>query len=140
MTYWPRRAFILGVLGLCGAARVVDVSARRAQSEDARLPARARTDAARYLGSEESARVLGEAFMAQLKLDVTVENVREAARGALAVMQAARPPEAALKTLQQAIRRDFREGRVISLRGWVLSRTELELCALLLLDVGADVK
>ena len=132
MTRWPRRDFLLSVLGACGTARIFDAPALRAQALERQLPARAGTVAARYLGNAASARVVGEAFMAHLKLDVTTENIREAARDALEAIQAARTPDAALKVLQQAVRRDFREGRVIHLQGWVVSRTELEVCALTL--------
>jgi hypothetical protein len=133
MTSWPRREFILAVLGACGTAPLFDAPALQAQAAEAQLPARARIAAARYLGAAAPARVLGEAFMASLTLDVTVENVGEVARDTLVAIQAARTPAAAVKVLQQAVRDDFREGRTVHLHGWVLSRTELELCALSLL-------
>ncbi len=47
---------------------------------------------------------------------------------------AASPGErAAIAALVQAVRRDFREQRTVELEGWVLSRTEVELCLLTLL-------
>lgn len=38
--------------------------------------------------------------------------------------------EGARATLREAIRNDFRENRTFQVRGWVLSRTEADLCAL----------
>ena len=35
--------------------------------------------------------------------------------------------------LVAAVRQDFREGRSVQVEGWILSRTEAELCALTLL-------
>ena len=78
--------------------------------------------------------------MSHLELAVTPESVREAARDTLDVIAQARTRQAALTALRQAVRRDFQEGRSIELQGWVLSRTELELCALTLFSAaGAPV-
>ncbi len=39
------------------------------------------------------------------------------------------------RLIQEKIRKDFREGRIVRVRGWILSRTEARLYALLTLSV-----
>ena len=135
----PRREFLLRVLAACGTPFVAPVeSARAAQTP----PADLQTDinsgaAASYFGTAISAaRAIGEAYLRQLEVEPTRASILEHTAGALQIIATARTQKAALTELVSAVRRDFQEGRILQLEGWVVSRTEVELCALTLLSAA----
>jgi predicted regulator of Ras-like GTPase activity (Roadblock/LC7/MglB family) len=136
MKAYPRREFLLRVLAACGtplAAPIVSASA--AQTPAAPLADPTARIAATYFGAgADAVRVIGEAYLRQRGVEATRASILEHAAGALQILAAAGNQEAALADLVSAVRRDFQEGRVIELEGWVLSRTEVELCALTLLS------
>ena len=88
--------------------------------------------AGRYLGagSLEAARAIGEAYLTQINVERTDEAILEAARGTSALISRAPDDTAAVVALVERVRRDFRAARVVSVGGWVLSQTEVELCVL----------
>jgi len=135
----PRRAFLLRVLAACGTPLVAPVVPAGA---DQRPPADPRTDmnsraAASYFGTGiAAARAIGEAYLRQRKVEATRAAIIEHTAGAQQILAGARTEKAALTALASAVRRDFLEGRIVQLDGWVLSRTEVELCALTLLPVS----
>ena len=132
----PRRAFLLQVLAACGTpllAPVVSAQADRTPQAEPRTDTNARVAASYFGAGADAARAIGAAYLRQLGVEPTRGSILEHAGGALKVLGAARSEEAALADLIGAVRRDFQEGRVLLLEGWVLSRTEVELCALTLL-------
>jgi hypothetical protein len=64
---------------------------------------------------------------------VNRESVLAAARGTIEVIDRSRDEPGAIRAIVRAVRRDFEEGRSVQVEGWILSRTEAELCALTLL-------
>jgi hypothetical protein len=150
----PRREFLLRVLAACGAPFIApSVSVRADQSpqpasaalrrgspepEGQRRPGpqldRSSQAAARYFGAAAgAARAIGEAYLRQLQLEPERESILEHTRGALQIIASARTQRAATTALVGAVRRDFQEGRILQLEGWIVSRTEVELCMLTLL-------
>jgi len=132
----PRREFLLRVLAACGTpfiAPSVSVRAGQTPRPGPQLDTSAQT-AARYFGAATGAtRAIGEAYLRQLRLQPGREAILEHTRSTLDIIASARTPQAAMTALVGAVRRDFQEGRVLQLEGWLVSRTEVELCALTLL-------
>lgn len=110
---WGRRDFVLGALGLALGAVA------------ARLPGRASAGRAlsRLPRDRRAARALGRAYLA--------EHPEEAGRLRALLARNATPLGAG--ELRARIRRDFEEVRLVRVRGWLLSRTEARLCALVAL-------
>lgn len=134
MTNLPRRAFLLSALSACGAPFLSGRPAAGAQLPAApNILTRGAQTAASFFGTAAVAREIGEAFLDHVQSDRDPESIRAATAGTLDLISAAKTRQAALTALVRAVRTDFREGRIIELHGWVLSRTEAELCALALL-------
>jgi hypothetical protein len=134
----PRREFLLRVLTACGTPLVASVASMGANREPQIQPQPRRDMNSRaavsYFGAgADAARAIGEAYLRRLEIEPTRASILEHTGGALQILAAARSQKAALTALASAVRLDFREGRVLQLEGWVLSRTEVELCALMLL-------
>jgi hypothetical protein len=88
-----------------------------------------------YFGDQADAvRAVGEAYLRQLGRDTTRESVVAAARGALEAINGSRDQPGAIRALVRAVRDDFERGQTVQVEGWILSRTEAEICALTLLD------
>ena len=91
------------------------------------------TAAAGYFGGRtDAARAIGEAYVRHLGLDTNAESIRKVSPGALKIIARAPSQQDAISALALAVRRDFQEGRSVQLEGWIVSRTEAELCALTL--------
>lgn len=134
MTDLPRRAFLLSALTACGAPFLAGRTAAGAQAPAAPdASTRGAQTAAGFFGAAGATRAIGEAFLDHVRSERDPESIRAAAAGALGLISAARTRQAALTSLVRAVGTDFREGRTVELHGWVLSRTEAELCALALL-------
>ena len=132
MTGVPRREFLWQALMACASGVLVPTSAAAAQSGQA---GRAAQMGAGYFGDQgESIRAVGEAYLRSLGRDTTRESVVVAARGALRLIDRSRDQPGAIRALVRAVREDFERGRSVQLEGWILSRTEAEICALTLLD------
>jgi hypothetical protein len=132
MTVTPRREFLWQALSACAAAVMVPVPA--AASQSVRID-RATAMSAGYFGDRADAvRAVGEAYLRQLGRDTTRESILEAARGALKAIDRSRDQPGAIRALVGAVRDDFARGRSVQLEGWILARTEAEICALTLLD------
>jgi len=129
MNSYPRREFLLRALAACGTPFLMPL----ASVEGLQKP-QAGTAAAGYFGGRtDAARVIGEAYVRQLGLDTSAESIRKASLGALEVIERASSQQNAIRALSLAVRRDFQQGRSVQLEGWIVSRTEAELCALTLL-------
>ena len=135
----PRREFLLRVLAACGAPLVAPVVSA---SGDQQPQAEPRGDmnfrgAVSYFGAgANAARAIGEAYLRRLEVEPTRASILEHTASAWRILAAARSQKAALTELVSAVRRDFLEGRVLQLEGWIVSRTEVELCALTLLPAA----
>jgi hypothetical protein len=130
MTTFPRRDFLLQALTVCGSALLAPLAQGSQATPDARS-ARASTG---YFGDRADAvRAIGEAYLRQLGRDTNPESIRASARGALESIGRARDERSAIQALVRAVRTDFERGRSVQLEGWILSRTEAEICALTLL-------
>ena len=128
MNSYPRREFLLRALAVCGTPFLMPL----ASVEGVQKP-QAGTAAAGYFGGRtDAARAIGEAYVRQLG-DTSAESIRKASLGALEVIERASSQQNAIRALGLAVRRDFQQGRSVQLEGWIVSRTEAELCALTLL-------
>jgi hypothetical protein len=132
MTSIPRRDFLCQALTVCGSALLASESlAQEGQSPPAARAARASTG---YFGDRaDTVRAIGEAYLRQLGREPNQESILAAARGALESIDRARDEQGAIRALVRAVREDFERGRAVQLEGWILSRTEAEICALTLL-------
>ena len=131
MTAIPRRDFLYQALAVCGSALVAQ---RPAHGHQATASDRAVRSSAAYFGERASAvRAIGEAYLRQLGRDANRESILAAARGTLESIDRSRDERSAIQTLVRAVREDFERGRTVQLDGWILSRTEAEICALTLL-------
>ena len=136
MTAIPRRDFLCQALAACGSALVAPETL--AHGHQATASDRAVRSSAAYFGERASAvRAIGEAYLRQLGRDPNRESILAAARGTLESIDRARDERSAIQTLVRAVREDFERGRVVQLEGWILSRTEAEICALTLLAAEA---
>jgi hypothetical protein len=134
----PRREFLLRVLAACGTPFIAPSFSVRAGQTPRTGPQLDRSSqaAARYFGAGTgAARAIGEAYLRQRDLQPQREAILEHTRGTMDMIASARTQQAAMTALVGAVRRDFQEGRVLQLEGWLVSRTEVELCALTLLPV-----
>ena len=133
MTVIPRREFLWQALSACAAG--VLVPAQSAWAVQNGYIDRAATMGAGYFGDQgDAVRAVGEAYLRQLGRDTSRESVVAAARGALEAIDRSRDQPGAIRALVRAVRDDFERGRSVQLEGWILSRTEAEICALTLLD------
>ena len=132
MSVIPRREFLWQVLTACASGVLVPT---RASAQSGQVN-RAATIGAGYFGDQgDAVRAVGEAYLRQLGRDTTRESVVAAARGALDIIDRSRDQPGATRALVRAVRGDFERGRTVQLDGWIVSRTEAEICALTLLDV-----
>jgi predicted regulator of Ras-like GTPase activity (Roadblock/LC7/MglB family) len=131
----PRREFLLRVLAASGTPLVFPglVGADQTSQAEPRRDARAQAAASYFGAAVDAARAIGEAYLRQIKVEATRASILEHSGGALQILATAQSQKAALTELVSAVRRDFQEGSVIQLEGWIVSKTEAELCALTLL-------
>ena len=128
MNSYPRREFLLRALAACGTPFLMPLASVQGLQKP-----QAGTAAAGYFGGRtDAARAIGEAYVRQLG-DTSAESIRKASLGALEVIERASSQQNAIRALGLAVRRDFQQGRSVQLEGWIVSRTEAELCALTLL-------
>ena len=132
MTAIPRREFLWQALAACAAGALIPAhSVWGAQSGQAD---RGATTSTGYFGDQADAvQAVGKAYMRQLGRDATRESVLAAARAALETINRSKDQPSAIRALVRAVREDFERGRSVQLEGWILSRTEAEICALTLL-------
>ena len=130
----PRREFLLQALLACGAPYLpIPAGAQiREPAPRSAAPDRGARLAEGYLGatSLDAARAIGEAFLTHLNLERSNDSIATAAQSTLDVIARAPSAAAAISALVQNVRRDFRTDRFVQLEGWLLSRTELDLCLL----------
>jgi hypothetical protein len=133
MTAIPRRAFLLQALSACATGVLLPAQAASA-GQSAQID-RASTMGAGYFGDQaDVVRAVGETYLRQLGRDASRESIVAVARVAIDTIDRARDQPAAIRALVRAVRDDFERGRMVQLDGWILSRTEAEICVLTLLD------
>ena len=133
MKSYQRRDFVLQALVACGTGLLLpSIGFGGAQVQQTRTgPAEA---VAGYFGYRlDAARAAGTAYLTQLGSDTTAPSILAATRNTTAIIEGAVSQREAIEMLVAAVRQDFREGRSVQVEGWILSRTEAELCALTLL-------
>lgn len=128
MRGYPRREFVLRALTACGTFFFVPT--RSVLGQDAQG---ARAAAEYFGGRTDAARTVGTAYLRQLGLEATPASILQAARGATRTIARASSQQKAIAALVRDVQRDFREERSVQVEGWILSRTEVELCLLSLL-------
>ena len=132
MTTTPRRDFLWQALAVCGSTLLAP--AATAGAAQATATARVRQASRGYFADRaEAVRAIGEAYLRQLGATTDSESVLAAARGALQAIERARDERRAIERLVRVVREDFERGRTVQVEGWILSRTEAELCVLTLL-------
>ena len=132
MTTIPRRELLWRALTVCGSALLAPGSL--AQGSQTMPSARATLASSGYFGDRAGAvRAIGEAYLRQLGREPNRESIHAAARGTLESIDRARDERSAIRALVRTVREDFERGRAVQLEGWILSRTEAEICALTLL-------
>ena len=130
---WSRRAFVGAGLA-CGGTLLAGVPLHRC-----RTTAPAPEGDARALGGllsqRESASVIGRAYLAQ--------RPEEADPAALVRALLAHGPDSSRaapgqlrRWMAERLSRDFADGHVVSIDGWVLAVSEARLCALVVLGTG----
>ena len=132
MNSYPRRAFVLRALAACGAPFLMPA----ASVDGLQKPQAGAAAAGYFVGHTGAASAIGEAYLRQLGLDTSAESIRKSTLGAVEVIQRASSQQTAISALALAVRRDFQRGRSVQLEGWIVSRTEAELCALTLLSAA----
>ena len=128
MKSYPRREFVLRALAACGTPFLMPV----ASLEGWQKP-QADTTASYFGARIDAARTIGEAYLRHLGVDTSPESIRKASLSTLKIIEQASAQQNAITALELAVRRDFQNGRSVQLEGWIISRTEAELCALTLL-------
>jgi hypothetical protein len=132
MNSYPRREFLLRALAACGTPFIMP----SVSVEGLQKPRTGAAAAGYFGGRTDLARAIGEAYLRQLGLDTNAESIRKATRNAFEAIERASSQQNAISALGRAVRRDFQQGRSVQLEGWIVSRTEAELCALTLLPAA----
>ena len=133
MNSYHRRDFVLQALVACGTAFLVP-SIGFGDAQDQQTRTGAGEAVAGYFGYRvDAARAAGTAYLKQLGSDTTAPSILAATRGTTTMIEGAANRREAIEMLVAAVREDFRAGRSVQVEGWILSRTEAELCALTLL-------
>ena len=132
MTSFPRREFLSRALAACAAAGLGP--ARLADGAQSNQSGQVASTSAAYFGDQAAAvRALGEAYLRLLGRDSGDDSVRAASRGTLELIDRSRDQPRAIRALVRAVQQDFEEGRVVQVEGWILAKTEAELCTISLL-------
>lgn len=133
----PRREFLIRALMACGAPFLSELTqAQTAQKPLPQIsPKRGAQVATTYfgVGDADTPRAIGAAYLKQLGVESTEQAILAAADDTLQLIARSPTEAAAVTALTEAVRRDFREQRSVQLEGWIISRTEAQLCVLSLL-------
>jgi hypothetical protein len=133
----PRREFLLQALAACGTAWAAP--ARLVEGgQSAPLDRAARAGTAYFGGNADAVRAIGEAYLQQLGREANRESMLAAARGTIGLIDRSRDEPGAIAAIVRAVRQDFERGRSVQVEGWILSRTEAEMCVLTLLTAGGE--
>lgn len=109
------RRIVVGALGAAALSLALPRGLRAEPSLTAAL--------AELFGNLDSARHIGRAYLRQTPAEASRETLLSALDGTL-------PSAAKGEELRRQLRQDFADGNVVTVRGWLLSRTEARLCGL----------
>ncbi len=124
MTRWTRRRFLgAGLRGLCLSC--LGLSRGCAGGEAGAIDDTLADVARELVGDPASATRLARAWTGRRSIDEAT--ARSAAKRIREALSGAAPTPASLRA---QVRRDFATETIVRMRGWILSRTELELCVL----------
>ena len=124
---------MLGWIGAIGVAPLL--SMRPPQDSDQRDLARRIAGVVRY--PLASARAIGFKYLQVAPDEASVGILRRLIAGAVVISDAETgrlTDTAVARSFHQRIRTDFESGNIVSVGGWVLSRTESRLCAMIALE------
>jgi hypothetical protein len=139
MNGYLRREFVLRALAGSGAAfltaaALVDVAgAQESDASRARAAKASRAAAGYFGGADDPAAKVGALYLRKLNADASPLSIVRIARNTVRIIERAPNEEKAFEALAAAVKRDFRSDRTVQIDGWILSRTEADLCALSLL-------
>jgi hypothetical protein len=139
MKSYPRREFVMQALVACGCAFLGPASTLGAAGERAAGQANgpaagaAKMASAYFGGRADGASKVGSAFLRQMGVDAGPASILNATRATTRLIDRASSQDSAIAALVSAVRKDFEDGRSVQVDGWILSRTEADLCALTLL-------
>jgi len=132
-----RREFLVRALAACGAPFLTEAAlAQTTQKAPPKTsPNRSAQVATTYfgVGDVEAVKAIGTAYLKQLGVEPTEEAILNATADTLELIARSSTQAIAVTALTQAVRDDFREQRTVQVEGWIISRTEAQLCALSLL-------
>ena len=136
MTTYPRREFVMQALVACGCAfleSTLGVADERAAGQANGPSAGAAKIASAYFrGRADAASKVGSCFSTRWA-SMPAASILNATRATTRLLDRASGQDSAIAALVAAVRKDFENGRSVQVDGWILSRTEAELCALTLL-------
>jgi hypothetical protein len=132
-----RREFLIRALMACGAPFLAEPThAQAGQKPQPQVNAkRGAQVAASYfgVGDADALRTIGTAYLKQVGVEAAEPAILATAADALQLIARSATEAAAITALTQAVRLDFREQRTVQIEGWIISRTEAQLCSLALL-------
>jgi hypothetical protein len=133
----PRREFLMRALMACGAPFLVEVThAQSTQKPPPQISSkRGAQVAASYfgVGDADALKAIGTAYLKHVGVEAAEPAILATAAETLQLIGRSATEAAAITALTQTVRRDFREQRTVQIEGWIISRTEAQLCALALL-------
>ena len=128
-----RRKLLISTAGLAAAGAIGTPFLRW---EYARRKTRLGIRLAESLGESPGARQLGAAYLVRYPDEADIETLVSALVADMKAAPLLADSPRLWQLLQRRVRADFRQGRLVRLDGWVLSQTELRLCALAELGAG----
>jgi hypothetical protein len=137
LQHLARREFLIRALMACGAPFLAEPThAQAGQKPQPQVNAkRGAQVAASYfgVGDADALRTIGTAYLKQVGVEAAEPAILATAADALQLIARSATEAAAITALTQAVRLDFRERRTVQIEGWIISRTEAQLCSLALL-------
>ena len=142
LPFIPRRAFLSRALHLCAYSGLLGplLACSRDSTLDTYMDPALWADVPKgYVSGADLAAVqdIGATYLKEDGRDRNLETLQAAVNEATTLLAEDMPAATMLLTLQRAIADDFENNTTVSVAGWVLSRTEAQLCALLFLNRGA---
>ena len=131
MNRWTRRSLLFG--GACVAVPTVGVIAGKLWCHSQALPTSKKPSLSMLTSlypTSPEIRLLGQKYLDQTGSSVSASVRRVAQHDSIVRAATARCRTMASEALEQACRDDFRSGRMLSIDGWILAQTELDIAAL----------
>ncbi|MCB0260194.1 MAG: hypothetical protein KDH97_11820 [Calditrichaeota bacterium] len=132
-----RRKFISNLLCLGGIAILASPQRSLAWASERAGLNRPGLPLTQLIRQQDSARVIGQAYLEAVPEEGNALLLSDTILGSLSLdadHAAALAPETLHQRLRERVREDFRDSRTVKLDGWILSRTEARLMALIALS------